>query len=60
LKHFDGRTTTVPVPSREELDRGSIDKIVMDIGVHAEELVFVVGRSMSLSMDDFMQTDYER
>jgi predicted RNA binding protein YcfA (HicA-like mRNA interferase family) len=42
LKHADGRTTTVPVHPREEIDRSLIRKIAADIGVHPEELVYLV------------------
>lgn len=42
LKHPDGRTTTVPVHPKEEIDRRLLRKIAADIGVHPEELMYLV------------------
>jgi len=45
LKHADGRTTTVPVHSREEIDRTLLRKIAADIGIEPEELMYLVDES---------------
>ena len=42
LKHPDGRTTTVPVHPREELDRVLLRKISADVRMESEEFMFVV------------------
>lgn len=42
LKHTDGRTTTVPVHPREELDRVLLRKISADIGMESDEFMFLV------------------
>lgn len=42
LKHSDGRTTTVPVHPGEEIDRRLLRKIAADIGMHPEELMYLV------------------
>lgn len=42
LKHTDGRTTTVPVHPKEEIDRRLFRKIAADIGMHPEELMYLV------------------
>jgi predicted RNA binding protein YcfA (HicA-like mRNA interferase family) len=42
LKHPDGRTTTVPVHPREELDRRLIRKVATDAGIDAEEFMHLV------------------
>ena len=42
LSHPDGRTTTVPVHSREEIDRALLRKIAADVGLEAEELMYLV------------------
>ena len=42
LKPADGRTTTVPVHPREEIDRRLVRKIAADIGRHPEELMYLV------------------
>jgi len=42
LKHGDGRTTTVPVHPREEIDRALLCKIAADIDMHPEELMYLV------------------
>ena len=42
LMHPDGRTTTIPVHSSEEIDRRLFRKIAADINVDAEELMFIV------------------
>ena len=42
LKHPDGRTTTIPVHSREEIDRVLLRKIAADVGLEAEELMYLI------------------
>jgi predicted RNA binding protein YcfA (HicA-like mRNA interferase family) len=42
FKHPDGRTTTVPVHSGEEIDRRLLRKIAADVGLHAEELMHLI------------------
>ena len=42
LKHPDGRTTTVPVHTREEIDRRLLRKIAADIGMHPEEFMYLI------------------
>jgi predicted RNA binding protein YcfA (HicA-like mRNA interferase family) len=42
LKHADGRTTTVPVHPKEEIDRRLLRKIAADIGMHPEEFMYLV------------------
>jgi len=42
LKHPDGRTTTVPVHPKEDLDRRLLRKIAADIGMNAEEFMYLV------------------
>ena len=42
LRHPDGRTTTVPVHAREEIDRSLLRKIASDIGIEPEELMYLV------------------
>ena len=42
LKHPDGRTTTVPVHPKEEIDRRLLRKIAADIRMHAEEFMYLV------------------
>jgi len=42
LMHPDGRTTTIPVHSREEIDRRLFRKIAADINVEAGELMYLV------------------
>ena len=44
LKHADGRTTIVPVHPREEIDRRLISKIAADIGMHAEEFMYIISK----------------
>ena len=40
LKHFDGRTTVVPVHPGEDIDRGLLNKIIKkDLGVTREEFM---------------------
>ncbi len=41
MKHTDGRTTTVPLHPREEIDRTLLRKIAADIGVEPEELMYL-------------------
>jgi len=38
LKHLDGRTTTVPIHSREVIGPGLLRSILRDIDMTAEEL----------------------
>ncbi len=40
--HPDGRTTTIPVHSREEIDRRLLRKKAADINVEAGELMYMV------------------
>jgi predicted RNA binding protein YcfA (HicA-like mRNA interferase family) len=42
MKHADGRTTTVPVFSHEEIDRALLRKIAADVGMDAEELMYLI------------------
>ena len=42
LKHPDGRTTTIPVHSREEIDRSLLRKIAADTNVEPEELMYLI------------------
>ena len=42
LKHDDGRTTTVPMHAKEEIDRRLLRKIAADIGMHPEEFMYLV------------------
>lgn len=42
LKHADGRTTTVPMHPREEVDRRLLRKIAADIGMHPEEFMCLI------------------
>jgi predicted RNA binding protein YcfA (HicA-like mRNA interferase family) len=42
LMHPDGRSTTVPVHSREEIDRRLFRKIATDVDMDAEELMYLV------------------
>lgn len=42
FKHPDGRTTTVPVHSREEIDRVLLRKIAADVSLEPEELMHLV------------------
>lgn len=42
LRHADGRTTTVPVHPREEIDRRLLRKIAADVNMHPEELMYLV------------------
>jgi predicted RNA binding protein YcfA (HicA-like mRNA interferase family) len=42
LKHPDGRTTTVPVHPGEEIDRRLLRKIAADIGMYAEEFMYLI------------------
>ena len=42
LKHADGRTTTIPVHPREEIDRKLIRKIAGDVGLDPEEFTYVI------------------
>ena len=42
LKHANARTTTVPVHPREEGGRRLLRKIAADIGMHPEELMYLV------------------
>jgi len=42
LKHFDGRTTTVPVHAGEEIDRRLLKKIAADIEMNTEEFMKLV------------------
>lgn len=41
MRHPDGRTTTVPVHTREEIDRSLFRKIAADIGIEPEELMYI-------------------
>jgi predicted RNA binding protein YcfA (HicA-like mRNA interferase family) len=45
LKHADGRTTTVPVHPREEIDRTLFRKIAADVNLEPEELMYLVDES---------------
>ena len=45
LKHPDGRTTTVPVHPREEIDRTLLRKIAADINLEPEEFMCLVDES---------------
>ena len=45
LKHTDGRTTTVPMHPKEEIDRRLLRKIAADIGMHPEEFMYLVDES---------------
>ena len=45
LKHLDGRTTTVPVHPREEIDRRLPRKIASDIGIHPEEFMYIIDQT---------------
>ena len=45
LKHADGRTTTVPMHPKEEIDRRLLRKIAADIGMHPEEFMYLVDES---------------
>ncbi len=45
LKHPDGRTTTVPVHAREEIDRTLLRKIALDINLDPEELMYLIDES---------------
>ena len=42
LKHADGRTTTVPVHPKEEIDRRLIRKIASDISINPEEFMYLI------------------
>ena len=42
LQHLDGRTTTVPMHDREEIDRRSLRKIAADVGMRPEELMYLI------------------
>jgi predicted RNA binding protein YcfA (HicA-like mRNA interferase family) len=42
LKHPDGRTTTIPVHPGEEIDRRLLHKIAADVGIHPEELMYLI------------------
>lgn len=42
FKHPNGRTTTVPVHSKEEIDRRLFRKIAADIRMHPEEFMYLV------------------
>ena len=42
LMHPDGRTTTIPVHAREEIDRRLLRKIAADAGMDPEELMFLI------------------
>jgi predicted RNA binding protein YcfA (HicA-like mRNA interferase family) len=42
LKAPDGRSTTIPVHSREEIDRHLFRKISTDVGIDPEELMYLV------------------
>ncbi len=39
MQHPDGRTTVVPVHSREDIGRGLLRKIIKDAGVEEEEFM---------------------
>ncbi len=39
LKHSDGRCTTIPVHSNEEIGRGLLSKILTDCEIQINELV---------------------
>lgn len=45
LKHADGRTTTVPMHPREEIDRRLLRKIAADVGMRPEEFMYLVDES---------------
>ena len=45
LKHPDGRTTTVPVHAKEEIDRRLLRKIAADIGIRPEEFMYLVDQA---------------
>lgn len=45
LKHSDGRTTTVPMHPREEIDRRLLRKIAADIGMRPEEFMYLVDKA---------------
>jgi len=42
LMHRDGRTTTIPVHAREEIDRRLFSKIAADVDMDPEELMYLV------------------
>lgn len=42
LKHPDGRTTTVPVHAREEIDRTLLRKIAADVAIDPEEFMYLI------------------
>ena len=42
MKHQDGRTTTVPIHPREEIDQVLLRKIAADVGMESEELMFLI------------------
>ncbi len=42
LMHPDGRTTTIPVHTREEIDRRLFRKIAADVDMDPEELMYLV------------------
>lgn len=42
LMHQDGRTTTIPVHAREEIDRRLFRKIAADVDMDPEELMYLV------------------
>jgi predicted RNA binding protein YcfA (HicA-like mRNA interferase family) len=42
LKHPDGRTTTVPVHLREEIDRTLLRKIAADVNLDPEEFAYLI------------------
>ena len=45
MKHLDGRTTTVPVHPREEIDRRLPRKIASDIGIHPEKFMYIIDQT---------------
>jgi len=45
LRHRDGRTTTIPVHPREEIDRTLLRKIAADISLEPEELMYLIDES---------------
>ena len=45
LWHSDGRTATVPVHPREEIDRTLLRKIASDVGLEPEELMYLIDES---------------
>ena len=45
LWHPDGRTTTVPVHTREEIDRTLLRKIAADVNLEPEEFMYLVDES---------------